>query len=124
MWKGNGMGAGRPLSYPTSVDEELLGWILIMNDLNLPASELALPKRAKSLILLRNPSFEERNGWIRQFKESHDLSLRKKTPLCQRLPSQLGNKISSFYCQCAQFLKIEKYAFPLIDNMDETPVFF
>ena len=123
-WKGNTKGAGRPLSYPTSVDEELISWILIMNDLHLPVSVLALQKKAKSLILPHNPDFEASRGWIRRFREGHNFSLRKRTSLCQRLPSQLENKISSFYSECAKFLKIGKYPFPLTGNMDETPVFF
>ena len=53
-----------------------------------------------------------------------NLSLRKRTSLCQRILSQLENKISSFYSECAKFLKIGKYPFPLIGNVDETPVFF
>ena len=120
-WKGNSKGAGRPLSYPTSVDEELLSWILILNDLHLPAS---VQKKAKSLILPHNPSFEASKDWIRQFKERQDLSLRKRTSLCQRLPSQLENKMSSFCSECAKLLKIGKYLFPLIGCMDQTPVFF
>ena len=44
-WKGNAKGAGRQLSYPTSIDEELLGWLLIMNDIHLPVSILAYRKR-------------------------------------------------------------------------------
>ena len=71
-WKGNTKGAGRPLSYPTSVDEELISWILIMNDLHLPVSVLALQKKAKSLILPHNPDFEASRGWIRRFRERHN----------------------------------------------------
>ena len=85
-WKGNAKGAGRPLSYPASIDEELLSWLLIMNDLHLPVSILALQKKAKSLILPPNPCFEASRGWVRQFKERHNLTLRKnifvsKTPI-------------------------------------------
>ena len=67
-WKGNAKGAGRPLSYPASIDEELLSWLLIMNDLHLPVSILALQKKAKSLILPHNPCFEANRGWVHQFK--------------------------------------------------------
>ena len=95
-----------------------------MNDLHLPVSILALQKKAKSLILPQNPCFEASRGWIRQFKERHNLAQRKKTSLCQKLPSQLESKISSFYSECARFLKIGKYPLPLINNMDQTPVFF
>ena len=67
-WKGNAKGTGRSLSYPASIDEELLSWLLIMNDLHLPVSILALQKKAKSLILPHNPCFEANRGWVHQFK--------------------------------------------------------
>ena len=67
-WKGNAKGAGRLLSYPASIDEELLSSLLIMNDLHLPVSMLALQKKAKSLILPHNPCFEANRGWVHQFK--------------------------------------------------------
>ena len=85
-WKGNAKGAGRPLSYPASIDEELLSWLLIMNDLHLPVSILALQKKAKSLILPQNPCFEASRGWIRQFKERHNLALRKKNIFVSKTP--------------------------------------
>ena len=74
----NTKGAGLPLSYPASIDEELLSWLLIMNDLHLPVSILALQKKAKSLILPHNPCFEASRGWVRQVKKRHKLALRKK----------------------------------------------
>ena len=63
-------------------------------------------------------------GWVCHFKERHNLALRKKTSLCQKLPSQLESKISLFYSDCARFLKIGKYPLLLIGNMGKTPVFF
>ena len=85
-WKGNTKGVERLLLYPASIDEKLLSWLLIMNDLHLPVSILALQKKAKSLILAPNPCFEASRGWVRQFKERHNLTLRKnifvsKTPI-------------------------------------------
>ena len=44
--------------------------------------------------------------------------------MCQKLASQLESKISSFYSECARFLKIGNYPLSLIDNMDKIPVFF
>ena len=75
VWTGNAKDARRLLSYPASTDEELLGWFLIMNDLHLPVSILALQKKAKSLMLPHNPRFEASRGWVRQFKERHNLAL-------------------------------------------------
>ena len=61
-WKGNAKSAGHSLSYPASIEEELLSWLQIMNDLHLPVSILALPKKAKSLILPHNPCIEASRG--------------------------------------------------------------
>ena len=116
VWKGNAKGARCPLSYSTSIDEELLSW--------LPVSILALQKKEKPLILPHNPCFEASRGCVRQFKERHNLALQKKPSLCQKLPSQHKSKILSFYFECARFSKIGKYPIPLIGNMDKTPVFF
>ena len=77
-WKENAKGSRRPLSDPPSIDEELLSWLLIMNDLHLPLSIIALKKKAKSLILPHNPCSEASRGWVRQFKKRHNLALRKK----------------------------------------------
>ena len=95
-----------------------------MNDVYLPVFILALQKKAKSLTLPHNSCFEASRDWARQFKERHNLARGKKTSLRQKLPFQLESKISSFYSECARFLKIGKYPLPLIGNMDEAPVFF
>ena len=94
-----------------------------MNDVYLPVFILALQKKAKSLTLPHNSCFEASRDWARQFKERHNLARGKKTSLRQKFPFQLESKISSFYSECARFLKIGKYPLPLIGNM-ETPVFF
>ena len=80
-WKGNAKGSRRPLSYPPSIDEELLSWLLIMNDLHLPVSILALQKKAKSLILPHNPCFEASRGWVSQFRSAKKYIFVSKTPI-------------------------------------------
>ena len=45
--KGNAKAAERPLSYPASIDNGLLSWLLTMNDLHLPLSMLAIQKNGK-----------------------------------------------------------------------------
>ena len=102
-WKGNAEGAVRPLSYPASIDEELLSWLLIMDDLHLPVSISALQKKAKSLMLPHNPCFETSRGWVRQFKEIHNLALRKKTSLCQIFHPNLKVKYHHFVLNAPDF---------------------
>ena len=112
------------MSYPTSFDEDLLSWIVTINDLHLPVSVLALQKKVKLLILSDDPSFKASKSWIRKVKERIDLSRCRRTSLFRRLPSQLKSTILSIYSKCAKLFKIGKYPFPLIGNMDEIPVFF
>ena len=99
----NTKGAGLPLSYPASIDEELLSWLLIMNDLHLPVSILALQKKAKSLILAHNPSFEASRGWVRQFKERHNLVLRKKHLCAKKSHPNLKVKYQHFILNAPDF---------------------
>ena len=94
-WKGNAKGARRPLSYPAFIDEELLSWLLIINDLPISISELQ--KKAKSLTFPHNPCIEASRVCVLQFKEKHSLALRKKSSLCQKLPSQLESKIRQIF---------------------------
>ena len=93
-------------------------------DLHLSVSVPALQKKTKSTIPPHNPSLEASKGLIHQFNERHELPFRRRTSLCQRLLPQLESKISSFYSKCAKLVMVGKYQFPLISNMDETPVFF
>ena len=57
-----------------------------MNDRHLPVSILALQKKAKLLILPHNPCFGAGRGWARQFKETHNLALRKKNIFVSKTP--------------------------------------
>ena len=93
-------------------------------DLHLSVSVPALQKKTKWTIPPHNPSLEASKGLIHQFNERHELTFRRRTSLCQRLLPQLESKISSFYSKCAKLVMVGKYQFPLISNMDETPVFF
>ena len=98
--KGNAKGA---LSYPASIDEELLSWLLIMNYLHLPVSILALQKKAKSLILPHNLSFEASRAWVRQFKERNNLALRRKHLCVKNFHHNLKVKYDHFILNVPDF---------------------
>ena len=55
--KCNFPGAGRPLTYPNELDDELLKWIFVLPDLNFPVSVMSLQEKAKLVIQLHNPYF-------------------------------------------------------------------
>ena len=94
-WKGNAKGTRRP--------EELLSWLLIMNDLHLPVSILALQKKAKSLILPHNPCFEASRGWVCQFKERNNLALWKKQLCVKNSHPNLKVKYHHFILNAPDF---------------------
>ena len=77
--KQNFPGAGRPLSYPVELEDQLIKWILVLQDLNFPVSILALQEKAKNFIQPGNPEFKASRGWIEKFFNRHKLSLRSRT---------------------------------------------
>ena len=60
--KGNAQGAGRSLSYPVELEDELLKWILVLRDLHFPVSVLSFQEKAKKLIQPHNSSFSASRG--------------------------------------------------------------
>ena len=70
-YKGNKHGCGKPLSYPKSVDEELLAWIFTANNLHLPCSTKTLKVKAKLLIKSQNPRFIASRGWMATIFSRH-----------------------------------------------------
>ena len=122
--KQNFPGAGRPLSYPVELEDQLLKWILVLRDLNFPVPILALQEKAKNLIQPGNPEFKASRGWIEKFFNRHKLSLRSCTLASQKLPSQLESVLTKFYADAAKFKRIGEYPLSLVGNMDEAPAFF
>ena len=122
--KQNFPSAGRPLSYPEELEEQLIKWILALRDFNFSVSILALQEKAKNLIQPGNPEFKSRRGWIEKFFNRHKLSLRSRTSVSQKLPSQLESILTRFYADAAKFMRIGKYPLSLVGKMDETPAFF
>ena len=121
--KQNFPGAGRPSSYLVELEDQLIKWILVLRDLNFPVSILALQEKAKNLIQPGNPEFKAIRGWIEKFFSRHKLSLRSRTSVSQKLPSQLESVLTKFYADAAKFMRIRKYPLSLVGNMDETPPF-
>ena len=50
-------GAGRPLTYPESMDAELAEWVLHQRDLQRPVSILMLKAKAKAIVSSKHPAF-------------------------------------------------------------------
>ena len=74
-----------------------------MNDRHLPVSILVLQKKAKSLILPHNPCFGAGRGWVRQFKETRNLALRKKHLCVKNFHPNLKVKYHHFILNAPDF---------------------
>ena len=60
-------GQGRKLSYPKSIDEELLQWVLELRDLQISVNSDMLKQKATLLIRSHVPTFKASNGWCQKF---------------------------------------------------------
>jgi hypothetical protein len=117
-------GAGRPLTYPESMDAELAEWVLHQRDLQRPVSILMLKAKAKAIVSSKYPAFRASKGWAEKFMRRHSLSLRAKTSVSQKLPADLEAKLERFLKQVQVQRKAIDYSPDRIINMDETPMFF
>ena len=60
-------GAGRPLTYSTDIEEQLLVWVLENRDLHLPITIPLLKAKALELIGTECPDFKASSGWAYKF---------------------------------------------------------
>ena len=97
--KCNFPGTWRPLIFPVELDDEILTWILTLWSLHFSVSVLRFQKKAKLLIQLHNPSFSANCGWVNKFFTRHNLALRARISVSQKL----------------------LYPFSLVSKMVETP---
>ena len=116
-------GSGRPLSYPTEIDDEILEWILVRRDSHLPVSREMTKIKGRQLIRAHNPLFTGSSSWLQNFLIWHGLSLRSRTSISQKLPAQLERKIECFINEVRVLRKLHNYPLNLIINMDETPMY-
>ena len=117
-------GQGRKLSYPVAVDNEILAWLLVQRECHLAVSLQMLREKALALVKPHNAKFVASDGWVRKFMIRHNLSLRAKTSVAQKLPSDLEDKWKQFIEDVCDLRAEDNFKFELIGNMDETPLFF
>ena len=117
-------GAGRPLSHPAELDNELLKRNFVLRNLYFPVSVISFQEKAKHVIQPHNPSFIASREWVQKLFKRHKFSLHARTSISQKLPKQLEKVLRKFYEDAAHFMRIGKYPLSLVGNMDKTPAFF
>ena len=83
-----------------------------------------LHNQQKALKLSTIPSFKASTGWVQRFMKRHDLVLRQKTKISQKLPDDFEEEVLSFQKYVIQLRKEHQFRLCHIGNMDETPMCF
>lgn len=120
----NRKGQGRKISYPQEVDEDILRWFLEKQDLQLAVSTEMLKQHARVVISQVNTAFKASDGWVQKFMRRHNLVLRARTSMAQKLPGDLEYKVVAFRDEMRSIRTRTDIDYRLLWNMDETPVYF
>lgn len=117
---------GKPCKFP-ELEEELFRYVTeVRNDGYALTTDML---RVKALALARAKNipagtFKASAGWVRRFLKRKDLSFRRRTTLCQRLPEDYTDKVLSFHKYVIGLRHQHNYLLSQIGNADQTPVWF
>jgi hypothetical protein len=125
------VGSGKSALYPEA-EHQLKVWILELRKNGIAVSSVSIKSQMKYLLENEFSSnypgaiekFQASDKWFRGFLRRHDLALRRKTKISQKLPEQLSDKIIDFHKYIIKMRKKNNYDLGQIGNMDETPIFF
>ena len=93
-------------------------------DFQLAVSTEMLKQQAKIVVTPTNTAFRASDGWAKRFKRCHNLVMRVRTSMAQKLPGDLESKVQSFKDKVRSVWNRTDIDYRLLGNMDETPVFF
>ena len=79
-------------------------------------------KRRSREILGQNTDFKASPGWCTRFMQRHDLVIRLKTKISQKLPDQLREELNDFQSFVYRQRTENSFDLACIANMDETPM--
>lgn len=116
--------SGRPITYSEEVEEKIVEFVLEQRDLQNAVSIDELCSFAKATVEPQHPDFKASRTWAAKFMRRHDMVLRAKTSVAQRLPADLEEKIGSFHSFVKEQRLRDEFEDRFIINMDETPVYF
>ena len=83
-----------------------------------------LKQQAKIIVTPTNPAFRASDVSAQRFKRRHNLAMRARASMAQKLPGYLESKVESFRDKVRSIRNRTDIDYRLLDNMDETPVFF
>ncbi len=101
-------------------------WVLERREQQMPVTTDLLSTYALKRVKEKLPDhqFNAPRGWATKFMRRHNLALRMKTSLAQRLPVDLEERIANFHRKLYSIRSNDDFELELVGNMDETPAYF
>ncbi|GBB86314.1 hypothetical protein RclHR1_12730011 [Rhizophagus clarus] len=126
------VGSGRKAYFPEA-EAKLYNWVIVQRKKALAVTFVTV--RLQMFEILREPDMVALYGelannfmatfrWLTAFMKRHNLALRRRTRISQKLPEQLEESLESFYRFVIRLRIKNSIEMCNIFNMDETPVWF
>lgn len=112
--------------YP-QLEEELLKYVQELRNNGNAVNHEMLQNRAREIARsngIPHNQFKASRGWAWRFMRRKNLSLRRRTTLCQRLPMDYTEKVVAFHRHVIRMRQTNNYLLSQIGNADQTPVYF
>ena len=109
------------------LEKELKEWIDEKRKAGIGISTTVIRLKAKSMAKARNVAeseFKASVHWCHRFMDRHDLSIRRRTTISQKLPENFEDKLLKFQFFIIAERKKHEYDLSLIGNADQTPLTF
>ena len=115
---------GMKCSWP-DLEKHLVSWVEENRNSGYIVTRNQILLEGKSWARKNNVAgFTGRRSWCSRFMKRHNLVLRQKTKISQKLPEDLDEKITDFHSFVIKRRKRHDYDLKQIGNMDETPTWF
>lgn len=115
---------GRKPLYP-NLEVKLVTFILHTRAQALPVTRRILSLKAKEIAEEEGiQHFKSSEGWVDKFMKRSGFALRRRTSVCQKLPSHFEEKLIEFQRYIIHLRSTYNHALGQIGNADETPVYF
>lgn len=109
------------------IDAGVLGYVREMRNNGCAISYDMVQAKARQIareMKIDNKQFKASIGWVVRFMRRHNLSMRRRTSVCQKLPADYTDKVLNFHKFLIQKRQKTAYLLSQIGNADQTPVFF
>ena len=115
---------GRIAFYP-NLEKQIIEWITDCRSQGIALNTIQIRLKAKLYAKDMNiVDFKASTNWCYRFMARHDLSIRRKTHISQKLPDDYEDKIIAFQTHIIKRRKILNPPLSLIGNADQTPLTF